>query len=161
MPRSDSLRAGRMMQLIGEQRRARLAMRAPVALLVLAAALASIPGCSGGGGSVPAQTINVTEADNLHAVTMASGDTLVVSLKSTPGAGFIWRVAQLDDKVLRQAGEPRVIPAPNPMPGAPATQVFRFVATGGGSTGLELDYVRPWEKGQPPARTFNLGVTVR
>jgi len=110
---------------------------------------------------VPAQTINVTEADNLHAVTIASGDTLVVSLKATPGAGFIWRVVQLDDKVLRETGEPQVITPANPMPGASATQVFRFIATGAGSTGLELDYVRPWEKGRAPARTFNLGVTVR
>ena len=41
------------------------------------------------------------------------------------------------------------------------TQVFRFVATGSGSAGLELDYVRPWEKSAAPARTFHLGVTVR
>ncbi len=110
---------------------------------------------------MPAQTITVTEADNQHAVAMASGDTLVVSLKSTPGSGFSWKIAQLDNKVLRQAGEPEMVQGAHPMPGAPATQVFRFVATGGGSIGLELDYVRPWEKNAPPARTFSLGVTVR
>jgi inhibitor of cysteine peptidase len=105
--------------------------------------------------------IRVTDADNGRMVTLASGDTLVVSLASTPGTGFGWKVAQVDDKVLRDKGAPELIQIPAPMPGAPATQVFRFVATGGGSTGLELDYVRPWERGVPPARTFHLGVTVR
>ncbi len=110
---------------------------------------------------MPASTTTVTEADNHHAVVIAIGDTLVVSLKSTPGTGFSWKIGQIDDKVLRQQGEPQLIKAANPMPGAPATQVFRFVATSGGSIDLELDYVRPWEKSAPPERTFYLGVTVR
>lgn len=155
------MRVGRLFRIDGEANRSMLAIRARLALIVLAAALASLPACSPGGGSVPANTITVTEADNQHAVTMASGDRLVVSLASTPGTGFGWKVAQLDDKVLRQAGAPELIGASKPMPGAPATQVFHFVAAGSGTAALELDYVRPWEKGAAPARTFSLGVTVR
>jgi predicted secreted protein len=140
------------------------AVSGQLALLVLAVVSASIPACSrsdkaGNAGS--GNTINVTQADNERALTLDSGDKLVVSLASTPGTGFGWKVADVDAKVLRQMGAPELIPNPHPMPGAPATQVFRFVATGSGSAGLELDYVRPWEKSAAPARTFHLGVTVR
>ena len=117
--------------------------------------------CSRGGDAAPASTTNVTDADNEHAVLLANRDTLVVSLASTPGTGFGWKVAELDTKMLREIGTPEVIPGSHPMPGAPATQVFHFQAVGSGSTGLELDYVRPWEKGAAPARTFKLGITVR
>jgi inhibitor of cysteine peptidase len=132
-----------------------------LALVVLAVVSASLPACSRSDNAVSGNTINVTEADNERALTLASGDRLVVSLASTPGTGFGWKVADVDGKVLRETGAPALIPNPHPMPGAPATQVFRFVATGSGSAGLELDYVRPWEKGAAPARTFHLGVTVR
>jgi inhibitor of cysteine peptidase len=130
-------------------------------LLIIAAALASITSCSPGGGAVRPNTISVTDADNFHAVTLVTGDTLVVSLASTPGTGFGWKVAQIDDKVLRLKAPPESVHGVNPMPGAPTTQVFRFVAAGGGSTGLELEYVRPWEHSAKAARVFHLGVTVR
>jgi predicted secreted protein len=140
------------------------AVSVQLALLVLAVVSASIPACSRSdiaGNTGSGNTINVTQADNERALTLDSGDKLVVSLASTPGTGFGWKVADVDAKVLRQTGAPELIPNPHPMPGAPATQVFRFVATGSGSAGLELDYVRPWEKSAAPARTFHLGVTVR
>jgi predicted secreted protein len=137
------------------------AIRARLGVIALAALLVSIPACSRQGGNVPASTTSVTEVDNYHAVTIAVGDTLVVSLKSTPGTGLSWKIGKIDEKVLRRQGEPQLIKAANPMPGAPATQVFRFVAASGGSTDLELDHVRPLEKSAPPERTFYLGVTVR
>ena len=130
-------------------------------LIVLTAAMTSLPAGARGAIAATGNTIKVTEADNGRAVTMASGDTLVVALASTPGTGFGWRVAQVDDKVLHATGSPELIRRRHPMPGAPATQVFRFIATGEGRTGLVLDYVRPWEHGVAPARTFHLGVTVR
>jgi inhibitor of cysteine peptidase len=131
-------------------------------LFVMAAILcASLISCSRSSNSMPAGTTNVTDADNEHAVILAVGDTLVVSLAATPGTGFGWKVMELDGKMLRAVGTPEVIPNAHPMPGAPATQVFHFQAVGAGSTGLELDYVRPWEKSAAPAHTFHLGVTVR
>jgi len=138
------------------------AVGARFALFVLMVVFcASLISCSRSGDTAPANTTNVTDADNEHAVLLATGDTLVVALASTPGTGFGWKVAELDSKMLREIGTPEVIPGSHPMPGASATQVFHFQAVGAGSTGLELDYVRPWEKGAAPARTFRLGVTVR
>ena len=137
------------------------AVSVQLALLVLTVVSASISACSHSDNAGAGNTINVTQADNERALALDSGDKLVVSLASTPGTGFGWKVADVDAKVLRQVGAPELIPNPHPIPGAPVTQVFHFVATGSGSAGLELDYVRPWEKSAAPARTFHLGVTVR
>lgn len=130
-------------------------------LISLCAASVSIFSISVSAGAAAGNTIRVTDADNGRTVTLASGDILLISLASTPGTGFGWKVAKVDDKVLNESGKPELIQRSNPMPGAPATQVFRFAGTGHGSSGLELDYVRPWEHGAPPARTFHLSVSVR
>ena len=67
---------------------------------------------------------------------------------------------KFDPKVLRQDGQPTLVHSAHPIPGATATQVFRFTVAGLGKTQLDLDYVRPWEKGVASARTFRLDVTV-
>jgi inhibitor of cysteine peptidase len=153
---------GRGMDIMRTRHGQVLAAGARFAVLVLAmVSFSSLISCSRSGDSMPAGTTNVTDADNEHAVILAVGDTLVVSLATTPGTGFGWKMAELDGKMLRAVGTPEVIPNAHPMPGAPATQVFHFQAVGAGSTGLELDYLRPWEKSAAPARTFHLGVTVR
>ncbi len=153
---------GRGMDIMRARRRRLTAADARSALVIAVVVFfGSLISCSRGADTAPGNTTSVSDADNEHAVLLANGDTLVVSLASTPGTGFGWKVAELDGKLLREIGTPEVIPGPHPMPGASATQVFHFQAVGSGSTGLELDYVRPWEKGAAPARTFKLGVTVR
>jgi inhibitor of cysteine peptidase len=112
------------------------------------------------GDPATARDTKVTDSDNGRAVTLKTGDMLTVSLASTPGTGYGWNVARLDSQVLEEAGKPAIIHNAHPMPGAPAVQVFRFTAAGVGATTLELDYVRPWEKGVAPARIFRLAITV-
>lgn len=159
---SKPVGVGRGMDIMRARRRQFPVAGGRLVLCVLAVAFfASLISCSRSGDSVAGNTTKVTDADNEHAVLLTTGDTLVVALASTPGTGFGWKIADLDSKMLREIGTPEVIPGSHPMPGAPATQVFHFQAIGGGSTGLELDYVRPWEKGAAPARSFKLGVTVR
>lgn len=124
-----------------------------ILVLILASGFAVPPAAAAG------KTINVGEGLSERTVRLASGDTLVVSLLSTPGTGFSWRVAQADPSMLQQVGKPELIHSPNPQPGAAATQVFRFAVRGGGTTDLRLEYLRPWEH-VPPARTFHLVVIV-
>jgi inhibitor of cysteine peptidase len=112
-------------------------------------------------GVAAASTVTVTQADTGRKLTLVRGDVLVVALPSTPGTGFGWQVAHIDRDVLRASGQPQLIQNSQPMPGAPATQVFRFNAARRGSTRLDLVYVRPWERGVPPARAFRLLVRVR
>jgi inhibitor of cysteine peptidase len=106
-------------------------------------------------------TINLTADDNGRTVTLVKGGVLVVSLSSIPGTGFGWIVSHIDASMLQQQGEPQLIHSAPPIPGSPAQQVFRFSAIGRGSTTIELVYVRPWEHGVPPARTFHVAVRVR
>ncbi len=112
-------------------------------------------------GVAQASTVTVTSADNGRKLTLVRGDIVVVALASTPGAGFGWKVAHIDRNVMRQVGKPTLVQPPRPMPGAPATQIFRFNAVRRGSTRLDLVYVRPWEAGLPPARAFWVLVRVR
>jgi inhibitor of cysteine peptidase len=119
-----------------------------------------IPAAVRGDDSAPLNLINATESDNGSSVTLHSGEGLSVSLAITTGTGYSWRVARIDGKVLREDSRPTLVQSSHPIPGATATQVFRFMVAGLGKTQLELDYVRPWEKGVAPARTFRLDVTV-
>ncbi len=130
------------------------------AAMLLLWCLVLVPAAVRGDDSAPRNLINATEADNGSALKLQSGEGLSVSLSITTGTGYSWRVARIDRKVLRQNGQPTLVHSAHPMPGATATQVFRFVVMGTGTTQLELDYVRPWEKGIAPARTFRVDVTV-
>lgn len=88
------------------------------------------------------------------------GDLLVVRLPSNPSTGFAWKLCAGTDRVLVPAGHTYVPPTGKQRLGAPGTAVLRFRAAATGTTVLRLVYVRPWEKGVPPARTFTLRVTV-
>jgi predicted secreted protein len=44
--------------------------------------------------------------------------------------------------------------------GAGGTRVFTYTAAAVGTGDLDLEYVRSWEKGVPPERTFDLTVVV-
>jgi predicted secreted protein len=59
-------------------------------------------------------------------------------------------------------------PAPNPTHDAPCsalgsggTVVLRFEAAGRGETELRLSYLRTWEQGVPPLKTFAVTVGVQ
>jgi inhibitor of cysteine peptidase len=129
-------------------------------LLLLATAFVALPLCLHP-GQVLAGTVNLTDADNYRTLRLAVGDMLIVSLASTPGTGFSWDVARVDARVMRQMGGPKLVYPAKPIPGAPATQVFRFIAKSPGAARLELVYRRPWERGVPPARRFKVNLKVR
>lgn len=113
-----------------------------------------------GEDSAPRNLLNATEADNGRTLSLQSGEGLSVSLKITTGTGYTWRITHLDRKVLRPDGAPTTVHNAHPMPGASALQVFRFMGAGAGTTHLEFEYARPWEKDVAPVRTFRLDVTV-
>ncbi len=145
------------MQIDAAQERAG---RKAIGLAMMAAAVALLM-VGLWGGAAAGKTVRVTGADDRHRITVARGDILVVSLASTPGSGFSWQPAGVDSKILRPQGDPELIRPARPMPGAPATQVFRFLAAAAGTTSLRLNYVRPWERDKPAARTFRIDLIVR
>ena len=91
------------------------------------------------------------------------GDELVIELPSNPSTGFGWEVQtpSADDESVLELASSEYIPdeAAGGMSGSGGTEVFRFRATGVGSTTVLLHYVRPWES-EPPTDTHSQEVTV-
>ena len=105
--------------------------------------------------------VTITEQDDGGTVTVARKGTLVVRLKSQMGTGYGWQVARNDGRRLKLLGPPEQENSQGGLPGGDEHQIFRFKALRSGTTLLELRYVRPWEKGKPPSKTFRLEVRVR
>jgi predicted secreted protein len=86
------------------------------------------------------------------------GDTLLLSLESTPGTGFDWNLSSPPTSMLELAE--RTVTPSGTLPGGPATVTYRFRAAAAGEATLSLGYARSWES-VPPVRTFELNVRVR
>ena len=125
----------------------------PLVLAALALALAPSPAI--------ARTVAVSEKDNGGECILARGDTLAVSLEARSGTGYVWQVARIDGSILKSAGDPKFELKGESAPGAAWNQTFRFSAESAGNSALELVYLRPWEKGTPPAGQFTINVMVK
>jgi inhibitor of cysteine peptidase len=107
-----------------------------------------------------AKPIVLTDADNGKTCELATGEKLEVRLEAQLGTGYSWRPQKPDERVLQPLGE-RSIEAPRePKLGGKELQVFRYEAKAAGEVTLLFEYVRPWEKDVPPARTFRASVRV-
>ncbi|GAB2686684.1 protease inhibitor I42 family protein [Nocardia thraciensis] len=95
---------------------------------------------------------------NGTAVTLSAGNELVVALPDNPSTGYRWQVAETDENVLHQEGEPQFRPNPGDLLGTgPGTSVWAFTAANPGTVRLSMVSVRP---GAAPAQEFTLNVTV-
>jgi C1A family cysteine protease/predicted secreted protein len=145
--------------------------------IVLVAALApSSSALSGSPPSEPPPPVEITlgAEDNGHRVQIHEGEALVIRLESNPSTGYAWELAQPglsaeSIPVLWQTGDeyeaPQVLgssspegpEAPQPLLGAPTTQILRFQAVRAGQASLKLVYRRPWED-VSPLDSFSLEV---
>lgn len=107
-----------------------------------------------------ASVIAATESDNGREFTLSRGDTLEVSLPATSGTGYTWQPALIADALIKPVGDTK-FKLDNQMPGAPGHQIFRFSVEASGTGTLEMRYIRPWEKGTPPAKVFKIMLIVR
>ncbi|WP_406280921.1 protease inhibitor I42 family protein [Nocardia sp. NBC_00881] len=130
-------------------------------LLVLLLGLAAV-GCGNNGSSVANSVVRVTDADNGQERGLHAGQRLVVTLPSNPSTGYSWRIAELDDALVKQDGVADFEPDPTvPVaPGSGGSAVWTFVGVGTGVTQLTMDYARPWEQGMEPAERFSLTLEV-
>ena len=118
-------------------------------------------GWSGPTWADEAKPVTVTDKDNDGKVSLTKGQELVVRLEIRTGTGFTWEVSPVEGKRLEQLGKPALERGSGGRAGGPAFQVFRFKAVRAGTTTLELNYRRPFEKNAKPARTFKIKVTVK
>ena len=105
--------------------------------------------------------INISESDAGKTIELKKGNTLVVSLGGNVTTGFNWEMdLSTAPAFLQQIGNPEVTPASGAM-GAPGTIVLKFSAVQAGQAPLKLIYHRAWEKGVPPAKTYEVTVVVK
>lgn len=133
---------------------------------LVAVALVSVATLSAG-CSIPVRTaqsgepLRADESYDGSSVVLVRGAELAVALEGNPSTGFDWKVtgslpAQLVSK--SEAFEPG---RAQDVVGASGTRVFTYTAAASGTGVLDLEYVRSWEKGVPPEKTFELTIIVR
>lgn len=105
---------------------------------------------------VPRRALTLGEPDDGSTIFLTQGERLVVRLPSNPATGYAWSVARNSAAVLQPAGDPRFEPSQNAKPGTGGYQVFEFRVVAGGASSLALVYRRPFEKDQPPNRTWGI-----
>lgn len=106
--------------------------------------------------SAPRRALILEEPDNGSQIFLTQGERVSVRLPSSPATGFGWTVARNAPSVLQPVGDPRFEPPGKAIPGAGGYQVFEFRVVAGGASALSLVYRRPFEKDQPPARTWSI-----
>jgi len=99
----------------------------------------------------------VYDYDNGLTVVMNSGLKLTVKLMVPKGVDYGWEVTGCDLGKLRQFKRV-TFESKNPRFDF---QVFQFRTMGRGKADLELRYIRPLEKYNPPLRRFCLTVDIR
>ncbi len=105
-------------------------------------------------------TVIVTKADHDKTVKVAKGGQVTVKLTWSPGTGYDWAITKIDPLLLRQEGEASTEPAKEPMPGAAETRVFHFRALKPGTTALEFQSRRAFEKDAPSMGEFRVQVLI-
>ena len=132
-----------------------------VLLVVVSLFVLVLPACgpTTDGGDAPKE-VKLTEKEAGESVEVAKGGTLEITLEGNPTTGYTWEVESVDDKVLKQEGEPD-FKADSDAMGAGGMMTLKFKAEGAGKTDIKLVYHRPWEEGEAPAETFEVSVTVK
>ncbi len=128
--------------------------RGVVAVLLLV--LISAAGC----GSTAKAEVKLSATDDGRQIELRKGQPLVITLEGNPTTGYTWAAVELEEQILRQAGEVEFNPESD-LIGAPGVQTLRFEAVAAGQTDLKLVYHRPWEEGVEPLKTFSVQVVVR
>lgn len=107
------------------------------------------------------ETVILSEKDSGRTVKLRTGDYLEIHLEANPSTGYRWNSSTPNSYVLRLLlDEYRGTKQEKKMTGAPVRKIFRYGAVGPGETGIRLEYRRPWEKDQPPAKTFDIMIRV-
>ena len=129
-------------------------MKKIIKVFVLMILLLAVLTACGGAGEV-----NLDANDDGGQVELKADQTLVITLEGNPTTGYTWEVADVDETVLRQVGEPEFEPDSDAV-GAAGVQILRFEAVSSGQTDLDLVYHRSWED-DAPQETFTVQVNVR
>jgi len=102
--------------------------------------------------------LTVTEAQNGGRVKLRVGDTVVVSLSESPGAGYRWTVASLDETHIRVVEQS--YQSMSTAIGGAGVAVWRLETTRPGRTRVQLKKSRPWESDDTASQHFVVDLDV-
>jgi predicted secreted protein len=106
----------------------------------------------------------VTLAQHDRTIRLARGETLTLRLESNGTTGYQWEIASLPRNLRRVSDS---YEAPNQGRGASAVagaggnQIFVLKGAAAGRGTLRLVYRQPWNRKDPPERSFRLIVITR
>jgi inhibitor of cysteine peptidase len=135
------------------------------ALVLVVAALAIAQGQAQEGEQGPESAVPKPEDLKQPTITQSyqvkPGSRFRINLESNRSTGYQWRLARpVDQKVIKLVGSGYQSPEVK-LPGAGGKEIWTFEAVAAGRTEISMQYVRPWEKGVPPARTARFSVVVK
>ncbi|MGV8920332.1 MAG: protease inhibitor I42 family protein [Pseudomonas sp.] len=92
---------------------------------------------------------------------LTAGQTILLTLPSTPETGYRWTVQNPAPGVLRSLG-PEVYSNPEDagLVGSAGQSVWRYQAANAGSGRLLMTYQQPWAPEVAPMKTFDCSITV-
>jgi inhibitor of cysteine peptidase len=127
--------------------------------LILIIGVGLLCACSAKSSPVPS-TRKLSETDLGRSIELRTGEMLEITLPGNPTTGFQWEIAAQDTAILQPTGEVEYVPSDSAVGGA-GRFIFRFTAIRNGRVNLKLNYTQPFEKGQPPAQTFEVSIIVK
>lgn len=100
-------------------------------------------------------------AERPKPLTVKVGQEFKISLQYNASTGYQWQFGQPPDQnLLKLLGTEYKRPKSNLL-GAGGDEIWTFKALAEGKTKLELNYVRPWEKGSSPAQRTNFVIVIK
>ena len=102
----------------------------------------------------------ITDPDKGRSIELSEGQVLEVRLESLPTTGYKWSLDSDSTEKLKLIDQTETKPE-TPGYDMPVLQIFKFRAQQTGSGKLHLVYARSWEKSKPPARFYDLDITIQ
>ena len=103
--------------------------------------------------------LELTVKDNGGRFTVPAGETITIVLAGNPTTGYGWEVTAVDRSILAPDPEPAFVPD-STLTGSGGRFTFRMYPVSCGTSRLELQYRRAWEKKIPPLETFSVQFVV-
>ena len=102
-----------------------------------------------------------SEAAQPKPITVTVGQEFKISLQYNASTGYQWEFGKPPDENFLKLLGTEYKRLESKLVGAGGDEIWTFKALAKGKTQLELNYVRPWEKGSPPAQRTNFVIVIK
>ena len=107
-------------------------------------------------------TIIINENNLKEKYSLRKGDIVEVILNANPSTGYKWDIVTVDTVKVKIVDETYTAKTVNEnIVGSGGTKIYHFKAINKGSTVIELNYYRPFEKELPPNKKFYVNLEIK